>query len=67
MADAPAGDESAEPQPSLPPAPTSADRSGTRILRSDELFEGRREVWIEHGTEMYRLRITSAGKLYLTK
>lgn len=37
------------------------------VFRSEELLQGRREVWIEHGTEMYRLRLTSAGKLYLTK
>ncbi len=37
------------------------------ILRSVELLQGRREVWIEHGKEMYRLRLTNAGKLYLTK
>jgi hemin uptake protein HemP len=34
---------------------------------SAELLQGRREVWIEHGGEMYRLRVTAQGKLYLTK
>lgn len=34
---------------------------------SAELMQGRREVWIEHGGEMYRLRVTALGKLYLTK
>jgi hemin uptake protein HemP len=34
---------------------------------SDELMQGRREVWIEHAGEMYRLRVTALGKLYLTK
>jgi hemin uptake protein HemP len=38
-----------------------------RIIDSAELLQGRREVWIEHGGEMYRLRLTSSGKLYLTK
>lgn len=38
-----------------------------RIISSGELLEGQREVWIEHGNEMYRLRLTAAGKLYLTK
>jgi hemin uptake protein HemP len=37
------------------------------VYESSELLKGRREVWIEHGNEMYRLRITAAGKLYLTK
>jgi hemin uptake protein HemP len=32
-----------------------------------ELLRGRREIWIEHGPDMYRLRLTAAGNLYLTK
>jgi len=42
-----------------------AERPG--IVRSDELLRGARELWIEHGDTMYRLRRTSSGKLYLTK
>ena len=37
------------------------------IYRSEELLQGTREVWIEHGADMYRLRVTKSGKLYLTK
>ena len=37
------------------------------VLRSDDLLRGAREVWIEHRDQMYRLRVTSTGKLYLTK
>ena len=37
------------------------------VLSSEELFQGRRELMIEHGGEMYRLRITSRGRLILTK
>lgn len=37
------------------------------IVQSSELLQGRRELWIEHGDEMYRLRLTRSGKLYLTK
>lgn len=37
------------------------------IYRSEDLLKGTREVWIEHGAEMYRLRLTSNDKLYLTK
>lgn len=40
---------------------------GPVIVRSADLLQGRREVWIEHGEEMYRLRVTSSGRLYLTK
>ncbi|MDX1944497.1 MAG: hemin uptake protein HemP [Pirellulaceae bacterium] len=37
------------------------------IMRSSELFHGRREIFIEHAGELYRLRITSKGRLILTK
>jgi hemin uptake protein HemP len=36
-------------------------------LSSAELFNGFREVIIEHDGEFYRLRHTSRGKLILTK
>lgn len=34
---------------------------------TQELFRGSREVWIEHDGLRYRLRITSRGRLILTK
>jgi hemin uptake protein HemP len=37
------------------------------VYTSEELLQGQREAWIEHRGELYRLRLTSAGKLYLTK
>jgi hemin uptake protein HemP len=37
------------------------------VYCSDEILRGRKEVLIEHEGEMYRLRLTSAGRLYLTK
>ena len=48
-----------------PPAPPSAARPA--IFRTEELFGAAQEIWIEHAGEMYRLRITSRGKLLLTK
>ena len=36
-------------------------------LRSDDLFIDTREVLILHGSETYRLRLTSNEKLILTK
>lgn len=36
-------------------------------LRSEDLLRGRREVIIEHGAEIYRLRLTRNGKLILQK
>lgn len=34
---------------------------------SCELLKGSREALIEHKGELYRLRLTGTGKLYLTK
>jgi hemin uptake protein HemP len=39
----------------------------TPIWRSDELLAGGREARIEHHGAVYRLRMTSLGKLILTK
>ena len=41
--------------------------AGVARVRSERLFNGRREIIIEHGTEEYRLRVTGGGKLLLTK
>lgn len=51
----------------LPRSVESAMSTRARIVASDELLGGNRELWIEHRGDMYRLRLTSAGKLYLTK
>ncbi len=56
-----AADDSNRPEQD-PPA-----NDAPRILQAEELFAGRREVWIQHGDQRYRLRITAAGKLILTK
>ena len=37
------------------------------IVRTSDLFGERREIWIEHNGERYRLRITRRGKLILQK
>lgn len=69
-ADPPNGDN-AEPDPSDPhhalPVSSAAKQDRVRILESESLLEGRREVWIRHGNEMYRLRATAAGRLHLSK
>ena len=39
----------------------------TRVVRAEELFGERREVWIELDGVRYRLRITRRGKLILQK
>ncbi|WP_244406249.1 hemin uptake protein HemP [Methylocella silvestris] len=37
------------------------------MVSSEELFASRREIIILHGSERYRLRLTSNDKLILTK
>jgi hemin uptake protein HemP len=58
------------PQPDAAPDPSSrGDLHGqsVRIVRSEELLQGRVEVLIAHGAETYRLRLTRSGKLILQK
>ena len=40
---------------------------GVPVLESERLFGTHRELIIMRGTDAYRLRITSKGKLILTK
>jgi hemin uptake protein HemP len=49
------------------PIRTGPDHRSPVVYSSAELFGDDREVWIEHRGELYRLRITASGKLYLTK
>ena len=36
-------------------------------VKSAALLQGRRELTIRHGAELYRLRLTASNKLILTK
>lgn len=62
-------------QPAPPPqAPHSTAEGGPAqrpaaapLLRSSELFGVHKEILIEHQAQLYRLRLTSLGKLILTK
>ncbi len=45
------------------PAPAAP---APRRISSRELFDGAREIVIEHGDRLYRMRITQNGKLILT-
>jgi len=54
-------EEVAERGPEAEPAGTE------RVVRAEELFGDRREVWIELDGARYRLRITRRGKLILQK
>jgi hemin uptake protein HemP len=57
--------------PDEPPAHrTTADGAGApvpRTITSEELMGGGRVIIVRHGNDEYRLRLTAAGKLILTK
>lgn len=57
-----------EPQrePQATPAPAVVPPSHVTV-ESSELFRGHREILIQHGDEIYRLRITRNEKLILHK
>ena len=60
----------ADPPLSKPPgpaSPTGAEASAPVAVKSEALFVGASEVLIDHRGVMYRLRLTSLGKLILTK
>lgn len=42
-------------------------RAAQRRFRTEELFAGSKEIIIEHQEADYRLRLTSKGKLILTR
>ena len=53
--------------PADPPRGATMPPPARRSVASDDLFQGLRELVILHRNEEYRLRITRAGKLILTK
>jgi hemin uptake protein HemP len=53
--------------PQQRPSPDAEGIATRKRLNSRELFGAMREVVIDHVGEEYRLRITSQGKLILTK
>ncbi|HKW95914.1 MAG TPA: hemin uptake protein HemP [Methylomirabilota bacterium] len=53
--------------PGDPSARRDAAPGATQRIVSTELFRGQREVVIVHRGQEYRLHITKAGKLILTK
>lgn len=67
-------------RPPHAPAPTAAvcqhaddpcamcrGMAGLRVVRSDELLQGQRELFIVHGGQIYRLLRTRNNKLILQK
>lgn len=61
----PVKQQTATPAPAHPGA--GADETGTAVrLQSRDLFAHAREVEIDHGGRIYRLRLTQQNKLILT-
>lgn len=50
-----------------PASPRDEAVAGQRRFDSRQLFANQREVIIDHQAQEYRLRLTSTGKLILTK
>lgn len=46
---------------------TPQNVASNRVVTSEVLFSGARELVIKHAGEDYRLRLTNQGKLILTK
>lgn len=55
-----------EPERPVPPVP-ELPPTAQPVVTAEVLFQGRREVWIEHAGVRYRLRITRRNKLILQK
>lgn len=55
-------DDAAKPSSEEQNQPTSC-----KVVTAESLFEGEREIVIEHGGEKYRLRITRRNRLILQK
>ncbi|QAU35657.1 hemin uptake protein HemP [Janthinobacterium sp. 17J80-10] len=54
-------------QQTASPAPAPAGATGTTVrLQSRDLFAHAREVEIDHGGRIYKLRLTQQNKLILT-
>ena len=45
----------------------ASERGLVRTVTSEALFGGQREIGIDHGGSLYRLKITRQGKLILNK
>lgn len=55
------------PEPSPDSLPKTTAPPPSSVIRSEALLGGQKEILIEHGGEMYRLRLTRNGKLILQK
>jgi hemin uptake protein HemP len=55
------------PPPSVISAPAAAPAPAAPRVAFVDLSSGRREVYIEHAGQVYRLSLTAQNKLILTK
>ena len=46
---------------------SNAGKAAVKTLKSQDLFQGARELGIDHHGALYRLKITRQGKLILNK
>jgi hemin uptake protein HemP len=60
-------DDPATVRPASQPEPSSPAESPLTAISSDDILQGKSEVLIRHGGELYRLRLTRNGKLILQK
>jgi hemin uptake protein HemP len=49
------------------PRPEPRREETALVVAAQQLFQGKREIWIEHEGERYRLRITRRNRLILQK
>jgi hemin uptake protein HemP len=54
-------------EPNQEPPPKLSPQGPPKTFDAQELFQGAREIWIEHTGIRYRLRITRRNKLILQK
>lgn len=47
--------------------PGDSARHAPRVVKSSQLFNDRKEIFIQHGDQLYLLKITRQDKLILTK
>jgi hemin uptake protein HemP len=62
-----ASDATRGPAAGVPPEGTQPPADAARVIRSEEIFAGRRTVVIQHADVQYRLLITRNDRLILQK
>ncbi len=63
----PQQDEPKSTGEAIPRTVSKALTDSINVIHSEDLFQGKQELLIQHGDQLYRLRQTRNGKLILTK